>query len=149
MSRVTGLGGAFVFTHRPAELAAWYGQHLGLRFEGSPEHGTFYQTFRGLDPERPEREIDTTFSILAAREPFTRPVPAEEPKTMYGDQPYMVNFRVADLDTLVRRLAASGIRVLHRSHEPYGRFAWIRDPDGNRIELYQPVPMVGGPDAES
>jgi predicted enzyme related to lactoylglutathione lyase len=56
-------------------------------------------------------------------------------------QQFMVNFRVDDLDELVRQLAAAGVRIDPRPEDyPYGRFAWIWDPEGNRVELWEPVP---------
>ena len=136
---INGLGGAFIFSHRPANLAAWYTEHLGFSFEGSTEAATFYQMFWTLDPDDPERRRDTTFAIMQAEAPTARSVPDEEPESMYGDQPFMVNLRTDDLDALVAHLETKGVSILKRQDEPYGRFAWIRDPDGHRIELYQPL----------
>ncbi|HYE96242.1 MAG TPA: VOC family protein [Rubricoccaceae bacterium] len=135
---VSGLGGAFLFSARPKELAGWYAAHLGFAFEGDGE-STFYQVFFALDPERPDRKLDTHFGIMRANEDFARPAPAEEPDSMYGDQPFMLNVRTDDLDALIARLEAGGVAVLQRQDESYGRFAWVRDPDGNRVELYQPL----------
>ena len=61
---------------------------------------------------------------------------------MYGDQPFMVNFRVRDLDALMTHLASNGIDAIKRMDDVYGRFAWIRDVDGNRVELYEPPTQV-------
>ena len=137
---INGLGGAFVFSHRPADLAAWYTEHLGFTFEGSAEFGAFYQMFWTLDPDDPAQRRDTTFSIMKAHASTEHPVPEEEPDSMYGDQPFMVNLRTDDLDALVAHLETKGVSILKQEDEPYGRFAWIRDPDGHRIELYQPIP---------
>jgi predicted enzyme related to lactoylglutathione lyase len=58
-----------------------------------------------------------------------------------GGQQFMVNFRVDDLDELLAQLAAAGVRIdSHRDDQEYGRFAWIWDPEGNRVELWQPLP---------
>ena len=62
-----------------------------------------------------------------------------EPESMYGDQPFMVNLRVRDLDAVLASLSARGIEPIKRSDYDYGLFAWVRDADGNRIELYQPI----------
>jgi len=70
-------------------------------------------------------------------------VPAEEPQTMYGDQPWMLNLRTENLERLLAHLESKGVTVLRRDDEGYGRFAWVRDPEGNRIELYQPVRPAG------
>lgn len=138
MSQISGVGGAFVFSTDPKSLAEWYVGKLGLAFEGGPDF--FYQVFFGLDPDDPSRKLDTTFSILKAKQPFPRPGPyATEPESMYGDQPFMVNLRVRDMDALLAGLEAGGVEIIKREDEDYGRFAWIRDPDGNRVELYQPL----------
>jgi predicted enzyme related to lactoylglutathione lyase len=64
-----------------------------------------------------------------------------------GPQPYMVNYRVDNLDELLAQLAAAGVSIdPHRDDASYGRFAWITDPEGNRVELWQPlVPAPDGP----
>ena len=90
-------------------------------------------------PENPSRKLDTTFSIMQAKSDFPRWGQGDEPEEMYGDQPFMVNLRIRDMDALIRHLAAKGVPVIKRQDEDYGRFAWVRDPDGNRVELYQPL----------
>ncbi len=139
MPLINGLGGAFVFSDKPVELAEWYTEHFGFQFEGSAEFGAYYQTFWGLDPDNPEHKLDTTFSIIKANEPMGRTAPDEEPESMYGDQPYMMNLRTDDLDALVAHLESKGVTILKREDEEYGRFAWVRDSEGNRVELYEPA----------
>ncbi len=114
-----------------------------MEFEGSEEFGAFYRVFWAVDPDNSSRKLDTTFSIMKAGIPLERRVPQEEPEQMYGDQPFMVNLRVLDLDALLEHLAAKGVRPIRRQDESYGRFAWIRDGDGNRVELYQPLSGAG------
>jgi len=140
---VNGVGGAFVFSEDPARLAAWYTRHLGIDFEGGGEFGAFYRMYVAADPQQPERRLDTTFSIMKAGFPTARPAPEREPESMYGDQPFMVNLRVNDLDAVAARLAAGGVHFIARQDEPYGRFAWVRDADGNRVELYEPRGIPG------
>lgn len=139
MQLINGIGGVFIFSRHPGVLAAWYAKHLGIRFEESPDNRVWYQLFYALDPRRPERKLDSTFSIIGTRTDFSRPVPISEPKSMYGDQPYMINLRTDNLDHLLRHLKDMDTPVLDQVDEPYGRFAWVRDADGNRVELYQPV----------
>ncbi len=137
---VEGVGGAFIFSNQAERLAAWYEAHLGLKFEQAGEGGAFYQMFWALDPQDRTRKLDTTFSIMPARVPLPQREPGPEPEEMYGDQSFMVNLRVRDLDATLTHLAAKGVTPIKREDYDYGRFAWVRDPDGNRVELYQPLP---------
>ncbi len=136
-SAIEGLGGVFVFTEDVPRLADWYARAFGLVFQGDPASGVYLQFF-ARDDEYPERRVDTTFSILRAERPMpTVDREGWDPSSMYGDQPYMVNLRVRDLEELLAHLRAEGIEILGSQDEPYGRFAWVIDPDGHRIELYE------------
>lgn len=139
MNPINGIGGAFLFSNDATRLAQWYEDNLGFKFDGSAEYGAFYQMFYGLDPSDPQRKLDTTFSIMKATVPLPKRKIDSEPDNMYGDQSFMVNFRVTDLDEFLKDLAAKGIEPIKRQDESYGKFAWIRDLDGNRVELYQPL----------
>jgi uncharacterized glyoxalase superfamily protein PhnB len=166
---IDGIGGAFVFSNDATALAEWYAGAFGFQFEGDAEFGAFYQMFWGLDPEDPERKMDTTFAIMQATVPLPKlelggapeadgaaseageaeseageAEPADE--SMYGDQPFMINLRVRDLDAVLAHLAERGLQPIKRTDYDYGLFAWVRDLDGNRVELYQPVPPQ--PDAD-
>ena len=142
MTYVEGIGGAFIFSKEPTRLATWYTKNLGLEFEGDAENGVYYQVFWALDPDDVDHKMDTSFSIIRAKKDFPNPVTSPEPDDMYGDQPFMVNFRVRDLDALMTHLASNGIDPIKRMDDDYGRFAWIRDADGNRVELYEPPTQV-------
>lgn len=139
MSLINGIGGAFIFSDDPKRLADWYAENLGLEFEGGGVSESFYLVFWGLDPENPSSKLDTSFSILRSQVSTSKPAPEVEPDSMYGDQPFMVNFRTTDLDALTASLEVKGVRVIKRQDESYGKFAWVRDADGNRVELYQPL----------
>ena len=119
MAKAVGVGGVFLKAQDPKGLSAWYAKHLGV-----PEaHGSL--TFDG--PE-------SMGMTLLAHFP--------ENSTYFGDglQRCMVNFRVDDLDALLAQLTEAGVRVdPKRQDESYGRFAWIWDPEGNRVELWQPM----------
>ncbi len=136
---IDGVGGAFIFSNDARRLAAWYHECLGLEFEGGEEHGAFYRIFWGVDPEDHSRKLDTTFSVMQAKVPLPRYGGDPESDDMYGDQPFMVNFRVRDIDAVLAHLAANGVKPIKREDYGYGRFAWVRDLDGNRVELYQPL----------
>ena len=156
MALIDGLGGAFVFSNDATRLADWYADAFGFQFEGDAEFGAFYQMFWGMDPEDPQRKMDTTFAIMQATIPLPKPEPktgseagpagpeaevAESDESMYGDQPFMVNLRVRDLDAVLAHLAERGLEPIKRSDYDYGLFAWVKDLDGNRVELYQPIPQ--------
>jgi len=138
MALVNGLGGAFVFSSEPARLAGWYAEMFGSRFEGSQDDGQFWLVFWALNPQDAAQKFDTTFAFIQATIPQDRQVPEQEPHSMYGDQPYMLNFRTDDLGALLEHLEGKGVRILRQEDTTYGRFAWMRDLDGNRVELYQP-----------
>lgn len=140
MSLINGIGGAFIFSGDPKRLARWYWEYLGIEFEGDGTGDMFYKVYLALDPRDTARTLDTTLAILKARVPLQQTVPEIEPQSMYGDQPFMLNLRVDDLEALLTRLQADGIPILRREDLAYGQFAWIRDLDGNRVELYQPSP---------
>lgn len=139
MDYVSGIGGAFIFSHDPKSLAQWYESNLGLAFEHFEGGETHYLAFYGLYPEDPTIKLDTNFAIMKSKRPLTSPATEPEPEDMYGDQPYMINFRVWDLDSVLSRMRDNGVAVIKREDEEYGKFAWVRDADGNRIELYEPV----------
>ena len=120
MENVTGFGGFFFRAEDPEALAAWYEQHLGIsRVPGS------------YDVEPWHQEAGPT--VFA---------PFEKVTEYFGnaERPFMLNFRVRDLEAMIAQLEAAGIAV-RRDPESYpnGSFAWLNDPDGNPIELWQPA----------
>jgi predicted enzyme related to lactoylglutathione lyase len=125
MAKAVGVGGVFLKARDPKGLAAWYATHLGIQTQ---DGGTL--VFEG-----PESAGTTVFAHFPVDTGYFGS--AAEP----SPQQFMVNFRVDDLDELVRQLAAAGVRIDPRPEDyPYGRFAWIWDPEGNRVELWEPVP---------
>jgi catechol 2,3-dioxygenase-like lactoylglutathione lyase family enzyme len=120
--KVTGLGGVFFKADDPEGLHAWYERHLGLRKENG---GVFFR-WRERDAEAPGT---TVWSI------FPRDTTYFDP----GKAPFMLNYRVDDMDAILTRLRAEGVTVEDRREDgEYGRFAWVMDPEGNRIELWEP-----------
>ena len=150
MSLIDGVGGAFIFSEDPGRLAGWYAEHLGIEFEGGEEFGAFYVRYVAADPEDAGWIMDTTFAIMKAKAPVPRMAAnrGAGPEDMYGDQPFMVNLRVRDLDAVLAHLAQRGVEPLRRADEGYALFAWIRDGEGNRVELYQPRPEAAPAAAE-
>jgi predicted enzyme related to lactoylglutathione lyase len=126
MKRVTGIGGIFFKARDPAALRAWYQRHLGIDVQAWG--GT---AFSWADGEGRPVAGSTVWSIAGAEgEPFAP-----------GTAAFMVNYRVEDLHGLVSALRAEGCNVLDRVDDSeYGKFAWVIDPEGNKVELWQPPP---------
>ncbi len=125
MRRVSGLGGVFFKARNPAALLAWYTRHLGLR----PARGVV--RFRWRESERPSREGVTVWALFPATTEYFAP----------SRSSFMINYRVEDLDVLLATLRSEGIWVdERRENSKFGRFAWVMDPEGNRIELWEPPP---------
>lgn len=120
MAKAVGVGGVFLKARDPKALAKWYAQHLGIPDQGGGSLG-----FDG-----PESTGMTVFAHFP------------EGSKYFGDGPQqtMVNFRVDNLDELLAQLAAAGVTIdPKRDDQSYGRFAWIVDPEGNRVELWEPL----------
>jgi len=124
MARVTGIGGIFFRARDPKALAAWYAKHLGIRLED-------WGGARFLwSDEVPAGTGATVWT----------PFPENTKYFGASGQASMVNYRVDGLDALLAQLKASGVTTdPHREDYSYGRFAWITDPEGNRLELWQPL----------
>lgn len=124
MRRVTGIGGIF-FKARDAEaLRAWYRKHLGLDLQSWGG-----MTFQWQTPEAPAPNGATVFTIFAGDTKYFEPSPS----------PFMINFRVDDLAAVLAALRAEGCAVDEKSDSSeFGHFGWVMDPEGNRIELWQP-----------
>ena len=124
MARITGIGGVFFRARDPKALAAWYAQHLGIQL-------TDWGGAQFLWPDEvPPTTGSTAWSLFPADTKYFGP----------GSQSAMVNYRVDDLDALLAQLAAANVPIdPHREDSSYGRFAWITDPEGNRLELWQPL----------
>jgi predicted enzyme related to lactoylglutathione lyase len=117
MARVTGLGGAFIRADDPDALYAWYAKHLGLEVK----NGCFQF---GSESQRASLAV-AFFKRSSGYFPL--------------NQPAMLNFQVDDLDALFQQLATAGVNVdTNRADYEFGRFGWFTDPEGNRVELWQP-----------
>ncbi len=118
---VTGLGGVFVTSKDPKALAQWYRDVLGV--DVKPWGGA---AFPFDAPGHPPKVAWTAF-------------PASSDYMSPSTREFMINFAVDDMDAILARVTAKGVPVLKRDdNDAFGRFAWIQDPDGTKIELWQP-----------
>ena len=122
MKRVTGIGGIFFQSADPVRLGAWYRDHLGLALT---DWGGVIFPWGGTDSPSGM----TIWSPFAADTDYMAP----------GTANFMVNFRVDDLDALLAALRAEGCQVLDKTEQSeQGKFGWVIDPEGNKVELWQP-----------
>jgi catechol 2,3-dioxygenase-like lactoylglutathione lyase family enzyme len=122
--RILGIGGVFFKSANRDQTRDWYSTHLGLTDKG----GGAMLPWREHDD--PQKERVTVWTVFPASTDYFAP-----------GQPFMVNYIVDDLDALLDRLKQEGVKIdAKRMNESFGRFAWIYDADGNKIELWQPLP---------
>ncbi len=122
--RVIGIGGIFFKSPDAKQMKEWYGKNLGLADSG---HGVMLPW---READNPDSEQMTVWSVFPDTTKYFEPSQAS----------FMVNYIVDDMDALLERLAKAGVKIApKRQDESYGRFAWIYDPDGNKIELWQPI----------
>ena len=124
MKRVTGIGGVFFQAKNPATLHAWYKKHLGIDVQ---EWGG--AMFTWTDDEGKPTNGTTVWSVGAAGSSQYAPSTAA----------FMINYRVADLAALLQALREEGCNVLEKTDDSeFGKFGWVMDPEGNKVELWQP-----------
>jgi len=121
MERAVGIGGVFMRATDPKALARWYREQLGIDTYSEESDGTWWQ------------EAGPT---------VWAPFPTDTEYFGRRDQGWMINVRVRDLDAMLAQLRASGATIPEEPQdmEGVGRFGWVEDPEGNRIELWQPAP---------
>jgi predicted enzyme related to lactoylglutathione lyase len=130
--RAIGIGGVFFKSKRNAELGSWYSTNLGIEQNAS---GTL---FKWRSFEKPEIENLTAWSIFAVDSKYFDP----------SEAPFMINYIVDDLDAILAKLSANGVQIdPKRENHDYGRFASIFDPDGNKIELWEPPGAIPSNDS--
>ena len=122
MKRVTGIGGIFFKAQDPEKMYEWYERHLGIK----REHGAVM--FHWRKPDDPAAEGMTVWSIFKQDTKYMNP----------GTASFMINYCVDDLGAVVDALRTEGVEVTGPDDSEYGRFAWIIDPEGNKIELWEP-----------
>jgi predicted enzyme related to lactoylglutathione lyase len=124
MKRVTGIGGIFFHAKDPVALRAWYKQHLGVDVQSWGG-----AAFSWADESGKPTGGTTVWSIGSADSQQFAP----------STSSFMINYRVDDLDSLLQALREEGCNVLEKSDDSeYGKFGWVVDPEGNKVELWQP-----------
>ena len=122
MKRVTGIGGVFFSAKDPAALQAWYKLHLGIDVQ---EWGG--AVFRWAEDAGAPATGSTIWSI------------GDGAQFAQSNASFMINYRVADLHGLLAALRNEGCNVLDKVDDSeYGKFGWVMDPEGNKVELWQP-----------
>lgn len=121
LGHVTGIGGVFVKSKNPKALAQWYREVLGL--DVKPWGGA------AMPSDAPGRPPKVTWTAFPVSGDYMSPSTRE----------FMINFAVDEMDAIIARLTAHGVPIIKRDDDDaFGRFAWIQDPDGTKIELSQP-----------
>lgn len=125
MKRVTGIGGIFFKCDDQKKQSEWYQKHLGIEIEDWGGGIFWWRDF-----ENPEKKCSTSWSTFKKETNYFSP----------GKKDFMFNYRVENLEELLTALKAEGIdQVGEMQTFEYGKFAWIMDPEGNKIELWEPV----------
>jgi len=122
--KVTGIGGIFFRTKDPKETREWYGKNLGLSID---DYGSAFEFRNANKPE----EIN-----------YLRWSPFEEGTDYFNpsEKDFMINYRVQNIEGLVKKLKENGVEIVDKIEEyEYGKFVHILDPEGNKIELWEPV----------
>lgn len=124
MKRVTGIGGFFFKCRNPQQIKIWYDKHLGIK---SDEYGG---SFIWREYNDPEHKGYTAWSPFSHSSTYFSP----------SDKEFMINYRVENLEKLLDVLRKEGVEIVGEIEEyEYGKFGWIMDPEGNKIELWEPV----------
>lgn len=130
-NRVRGLGGIFFKAKDPKALVQWYRDHLGIPVED----GVALFTWR--DGREGKLQGHTVWSIF----------PADTTYFGKNGASFMINYRVEDLDAVLAALREEGVEVARPAEaSEYGRFGWVTDPEGNRIELWEPPKQYRAPE---
>ena len=126
MERVTGVGGVFFKAKDPKALSGWYRDNLGLAARGG---APAFLAFKWREREDTAKLGTTVWALFRSDTKYFAPSQA----------PFMINYRVRNLDRMLAQLRANGVTIEPKIAEEFnGRFAWVVDPEGNKIELWEP-----------
>lgn len=128
-ARVTGIGGIFFQAKDPVKMREWYRTHLGVDAQGGDQGGPQFKMFDWREKEHPEKTGVTVWAVFPQGSRYFEPSKA----------PFMINYRVANLERLLGQLRQEGVSVDEKMQvEENGKFGWAMDPEGNRVELWEP-----------
>ena len=123
---IDGIGGVFLFSNDTKRLAAWYRDCLGVVPEGE-DSNSIYKIFEYRDLENPETKRQIVWAIMSTDQDIK-----DKPRTG------RINYRVKNMGEVLSHLKSKGVAIEKTAEDPYGKFAWVKDPDGNKIELWEP-----------
>lgn len=122
MEQVTGIGGVFFKVKDRKAMAAWYRKNLGIQSKGG------FTEFSWREKDYPDEMGRTVWAMFPANTEYFGP----------SSSSLMINYRVANLERMLEQLRRSEVKIVKVEDSDFGRFAWIEDPEGNRIELWEP-----------
>jgi predicted enzyme related to lactoylglutathione lyase len=124
MKKVTGIGGIFFKCADPKKMNEWYAKNLGMPVA---DYGTMFQNREMDDPEK------TNYTIWS---PFPESTKYFEP----SEKEFMINYRVENIEALLEELKSAGVTIIDDiADTEYGKFVHIMDPEGNKLELFEPA----------
>ena len=127
MTLIDGIGGTFLFSNDPKRLSSWYRDILQILPDGEdPECNAIYKAFEYRDLSEPSLKKTITWAILPAEKDISK-----QPRTG------QINYRVKNMELMLAHLRAKEVTVEETADYDYGKFAWILDTDGNRVELFE------------
>ena len=122
MEKVIGIGGIPVKASHPQELQRWYQEKLGV-----PVSEEGFAVFEWREPDSPEQLGQTAWTLFGQETTYFAP----------SQSSWMINYRVENLDRMLEQLREAGVIIVEQITEEYRRFAWVMDPEGNKIELWE------------
>ena len=123
---IDGIGGVFLFSNDTKRLAAWYRDCLGIVPAGE-DSNSIYKIFEYRDIGNPEIERQIVWAIMPTDQDIK-----DKPRTG------RINYRVKNMGEVLSHLKSKGVAIEKTAEDAYGNFAWLKDPDGNQIELWEP-----------
>ena len=126
MDLIDCIGGAFLFSNNPKQLAEWYRDNLGISYDEGPDCSLFYRSFEYRDLTDASVKRTTTWAILPSDHDLSG-----KPRTG------QINYRVKSMTETLSHLKSKGVAIDKMEEDEIGKFAWLTDPEGNKVELWE------------